>query len=48
MDKKILVVHHEIDIILVLMSGLEENGFIVDSYNDPKLTKKVSKLIIMI
>ena len=43
MDKRILVVDDEVDITLVIKSGLEQNSFFVDSYNDPNLALKEFK-----
>ena len=34
---RILVVDDELDIAQVLKMGLEDNGFVVDVYNDPPL-----------
>ena len=39
-NKKILIVDDDPDIILTFKIGLENNGFEVDSYNDPLLALK--------
>jgi two-component system, OmpR family, response regulator ChvI len=41
--KKILIVDDDPDIILTFKTGLESNGFKVDSYNDPILALKYFK-----
>jgi two-component system response regulator ChvI len=36
-NKKILLVDDEADVIYAIKKGLENNGFVVDSYTDPTL-----------
>jgi len=36
--KRILIVDDEHDITFVFKTGLEDNGFVVDTFNDPQLS----------
>ena len=43
-NEKILFVDEEQDITFALSIGLEDNGFVVDSFNDPLLALQCFKL----
>ncbi len=48
MTKNILLIDDEPDIIFTIKNILEDNGFKVDSFNDPITALKSYKLIFMI
>jgi DNA-binding response OmpR family regulator len=45
MSKRILVVDDEVDVNRALREVLEQNGFIVDSYEDPVLASNPISMI---
>ena len=42
-EKKILLVDNETDVTYAISSVLEDNGFLVDSYNDPVVVSNTYK-----
>ena len=42
-EKKILLVDNETDVTYAISSVLEDNGFLVDSYNDPVIVSNTYK-----